>query len=898
MKATIPNFKAIERKIQLFGFIIFSFFGAYGQNPSDGCSGVPSLTVNSTCINTAYTLSGTYTNGGLINSATCVAGNDRDDGWYSFVATSTGTTINVTGNEARSVVVWTSCGGGTELGCNQATAGNTASVTVATTPGVTYYVQIHRRSGNGTANMNGNICLFESAPPPSACADMTINSTNFSQTGLTTCGFGDDYSSANACGSSYMNGDDIVIAYTPTTTECVSFTLSNTDTWVGIFLTDDCPNAGGVTCLASNTNSAGNPSISGFNVTAGTTYYLTVSTFPAPQCTDFDLNIAACPPPGVCGDITVNTTYYSQTGLTTCGFGDDYSSANACGSSYMNGDDIVIAYTPTTTECVQIALSNTGTWVGVFLTDGCPNDAGVNCLASATNSAGNPVIGGYTVTAGTTYYITVSTFPSPQCTPFGISIAACPPPPPNDECSNAISVPVTPQGGACSSTAGYITNATTSSQANTCGGTADDDVWYSFVATSTDVQIDLTGISGSTSDMYFSVYAGSCGAPGVPLLCSDPNSGQVSGLTIGNTYFIRIYSWTSTGGQNVNFNLCVGEIGPCGIASTTEDYCPYAATLTQGPGSWTSTTYDYYTADLPGNVNSVFCGSIENNSWYQFTALSTTEVFNITNVSACANGWGVQMQVYDVTTNASGCCTNFASMSNCYNPGTTTLGTVTATGLTIGNTYILMVDGNAGDNCAFTISGWTATGIILPVELMDFGGISREIENIIHWKTATEQNNDYFEIQRSYDGLSYENIGTRKGKGTTTEVQNYVFNDGDVRNGVVYYRLKQYDFDGKSQTSETISLNRQYLSKGISSIYPNPAEQNVTVELSTANLHGKIILRLMSMEGKVLRIDEINNYSDVLLHKLNIAGLTEGMYILQLSDENGFSQTKRLIKKQ
>lgn len=730
------------------------------------CGSAPNLPINTSCVPQGFNNNEDGTAPEFV--ASCASGGTSyEDAWYTVIGTGNTITINVTGtNRDYTLAAWSGCGTG-QLACTNQVSGVNGSISFPTSAGVTYYVQIQRRSGNNAQNLTGNICAFDPLyVPPSACADMTINTTTFSQTGLTTCGFGDDYSSSNACGSLYMNGDDIVIAYTPTTSECVSFTLSNTGTWVGIFLTDDCPDAGGVNCLASNTNSGGNPSISGFNVIAGTTYYLTVSTYP-----------------------------------------------------------------------------------------------------------------------------------SPQCTPFDISIAACPPPPPNDECTNAISVPVTPQGGSCSSTAGYITNATTSSQANTCGGTADDDVWYSFVATSNDVQIDLTGISGSTSDMYFSVYAGTCGAIGAPLLCSDPNSGQVSGLTIGNTYFIRIYSWTSTGGQNVNFNLCVGEIGPCGIASSTEDYCPYAATLTQGPGSWTSTTYDYYTADLPGNINSVFCGSIENNSWYQFTALSTTEVFNITNVSSCTNGWGVQMQVYDVTTNASGCCTNFTSMSNCYNPANTTLGTVTATGLTIGNTYILMVDGNAGDNCAFTISGWTATGIILPVELIDLGAISREIENIIHWKTASEQNNDFFEIQRSYDGINFVTIGTEQGKGTTNEEHSYYFSDDDVRNGVVYYRLKQHDFDGKTQTSETISLNRNYLKKGISSIYPNPADQNVTVELSTSELNGKIILELKGMDGKTIRFDEIENYSDVILHSLNIESLAKGMYILHLYDQNGFSQTKRLTKK-
>jgi hypothetical protein len=113
-----------------------------------------------------------------------------------------------------------------------------------------------------------------------------------------------------------------------------------------------------------------------------------------------------------CNDLTVNTTTYSNTGLTTCGFGDDFSSTDACGSSYMGGDDYVIVYTPTTTGNIDITLSNTGTWVGLFVTDLCPNNAGATCISSNTASGGNPSITGLSVTAGTTYYITVSTWPS------------------------------------------------------------------------------------------------------------------------------------------------------------------------------------------------------------------------------------------------------------------------------------------------------------------------------------------------------------------------------------------------------------------------------------------------------------------------------------------------------
>lgn len=177
----------MKKLIISLGVVIITLLcnSVFSQNPSDGCTGVPSLTVNGSCTTTAYSLPGSYSNGGLIMSGTCVAGNDRDDGWYQFTATATSTTIDLTGDRARAVVIWTSCAGGTELGCDEQAAGTTASVTVTTIIGITYSIQVHRRGGNNTAAMAGTICVYDT--PASYC---TPAPTSVDGTGITniTCG--------------------------------------------------------------------------------------------------------------------------------------------------------------------------------------------------------------------------------------------------------------------------------------------------------------------------------------------------------------------------------------------------------------------------------------------------------------------------------------------------------------------------------------------------------------------------------------------------------------------------------------------------------------------------------------------------------------------------------------
>ena len=117
--------------------------------------------------------------------------------------------------------------------------------------------------------------------------------------------------------------------------------------------------------------------------------------------------------------VSVGSIPYGATGLTTCGSGDDYDSGDACGSLYMGGEDYVFEYTPTAAESINLSLSNTLTWTGILVTEGCP-DSGP-CVGAGTSSAGNPSVT-VDLSAGVTYYFIVSTYPTPDCTPFDISI--------------------------------------------------------------------------------------------------------------------------------------------------------------------------------------------------------------------------------------------------------------------------------------------------------------------------------------------------------------------------------------------------------------------------------------------------------------------------------------------
>ncbi len=883
-------------------FISSSF--SQSNTPCNG-SGAPALPVNSSCSYTAGTTVGATQQTNGFNFGTPSCGLMGPDVWYSFTAPASGSvTIDTQAGSITDGVMAlyssTPCDNVSwaQIACDDDSGAGLMPQIVqgALSPGTTYYIRFWRYGG-GTGTFG--ICVVENPPPPPCAGDITVNTTSYTQTGLTTCGFGDDYSSTDACGSSYMNGDDIVIAYTPTTTECVNITLTNTSSWVGLFITDGCPGDAGVNCLASATASGGNPFISSFNVAAGVTYYITVSTWPSPQCTPFDISIAPCPPPPANDECTAATPLTvnpdQNCGTTTAGtiaYATPSYQSNSCGGA-SDDDDVWYSFVATgtthTIDLLNVSGSTTDLYHSVWAV-GCGSIGSTTAiLCSDPNSS---TLTG--LTPGVTYYVRVYSFGSTaQTTTFDICIGTPPPPPPNDDPCGAIALPV---NASCSYTASgnYSATATTGPPAPGCGSFSGGDVWYTVTVPATGTVI-LNSNTGTMTDGAMAVYSGTCGSLSL-IACDDdssPNGAMpmltVGGQTPGATLYVRFWGF---GGNFGNYGICAYEgqpMGPCGN-QLNEDFCDAPAFLTQGPGSWGSSTYPYYTYDMPGNAGSIFCGSVENNSWYEFTAQNTTETFSFA-VSNCVNSSGIQAQVYEVVTDVNGCCTNFTSMSNCWNPGTMTSGTVTATGLTVGNNYILMVDGYAGDNCDFTVTNWTATGIQLPVELLNFRAVALPRMNVVEWETASEENCDRFDILRSFDGINYQKIGEVKGAGNSTNLLSYSFEDEDIHTGAVYYKLNQFDLNGSSYKTEPVALNRSISQEGLLASYPNPATSTIFVEVN-----GKTsdLVELLDIRGMVVDSRELQKAEFVQL-QFDVTKLDGGVYFIRYTSTNGTTMTNKIV---
>lgn len=146
---------------------------------------------------------------------------------------------------------------------------------------------------------------------------------------------------------------------------------------------------------------------------------------------------------------------------------------------------------------------------------------------------------------------------------FGICVTLPPPPPANDDCAAATNLTVNPDLSCAASTTGTTISGTATAgvPAPTCAATGvNDDVWYTFTATGTIHRITLTNLSGIVTDMAMALYSGAC-AGLTQVQCSDPNTLTVNGLTAGQTYYVRV--WTvSTTNNGANFTICVGTPPP------------------------------------------------------------------------------------------------------------------------------------------------------------------------------------------------------------------------------------------------------------------------------------------------------------------------------------------------
>ena len=111
--------------------------------------------------------------------------------------------------------------------------------------------------------------------------------------------------------------------------------------------------------------------------------------------------------------------------------------------------------------------------------------------------------------------------------------------------------------------------------------------------------------------------------------------------------------------------------------------------------------------------------------------------------------------------------------------------------------------------CATANSAYVTITVVngLPIELLYFSVVDCKTGNLLSWSTASERNNNYFNIEKTKDGKDWSSIMTENGAGNSSNILYYSFVDENVESIINYYRLKQTDYDGKFKYSEIISID-------------------------------------------------------------------------------------------
>lgn len=170
----------------------------------------------------------------------------------------------------------------------------------------------------------------------------------------------------------------------------------------------------------------------------------------------------------------------------------------------------------------------------------------------------------------------------------------------------------------------------------------------------------------------------------------------------------------------------------------------------------------------------------------------------------------------------------------------------------------------------------------LPVNLTSFNGTKTgEINALLNWSTAAEINSKVFEIERSFDNVEFNAIGSVQAAGNSRDVKHYIFEDRGAlaKENTAYYRLKMVDRDATFQYSKTVQVSREELGEAIV-LAPNPFKNQFTVSNVVAN----DVLTMIDMNGKEVASFKVQHNGDFAAKVPN--DVKAGIYLIKVSGSN------------
>ena|GEM_PF-631802 len=540
---------------------------------NDECAGAINVPVNASCVNPT---AGTYVAAGqsLPATANCGLATTTRDVWYTFTATGPTQIITVSGNLGAVIDVRSgTCASSTSVFC--ATTFNAQGLVVSgLTSGQAYYLRLYPNNNIQPTPQNGNFTLcIQPGPPPSAndeCATavpVAVVQSCATSTNGTVASATQSLPPTSACGNNVTTAADVwysFVASAPTQL----ITLTSRFAAIMDVRSGTCASSTSRFCTAVFQNTATGTVVGG--LTTGQTYYIRIyangNTQPTPANATFTLCINPAPTAPAndeCAqaqNIPVTATCASPLAGSVEGASQSLAPTAACGLNNVVAQDVWYTFTATG-PTHQITMFSLFPAVLDVRAGTCTNSSSIFCTTGFQNNTTTSLVGG--LTTGQTYFVRVyangNQQPSSLNASFSLCITPGPTPPANDECATAIPLTI---GSTCTPTNGSVAAASQSlPPSTTCGfgGNVANDVWYSFVATAASQSITLAPQFAAVLDVRSGTCANSTGIFCANVQGTAPSTQLLGGLTVGQTYYIRVYSATMVQpiGNAATFTLCL-----------------------------------------------------------------------------------------------------------------------------------------------------------------------------------------------------------------------------------------------------------------------------------------------------------------------------------------------------
>lgn len=450
--------------------------------------------------------------------------------------------------------------------------------------------------------------------------------------------------------------------------------------------------------------------------------------------------------------------------------------------------------------------------------------------------------------AGQTLYLRVWGYNSEEGAEFAICLWD-PPIPANDNCADAIDLPV---GETCTMQqfSGYYATPDVSGTAPSagCGFYQGGDIWFTFeMPSSGELRIDRNNIGGNAQ---YAVYSGTCGNMEV-VNCAQLDDGRtiVEPDLAGETLYLRVWGYNTE--EGAEFELCLWD-----PPVPANDLCANAIPLAVGDTcDFSGFSSRYATTDTVGTAPSPGCGFYQGGDvWFTLDVPPSGKIhLERQNVSGNA-----QFAIYE------GTCGNFSSVISCAQLSSQM--EIDEPSLASETVYLRVFGYNSEEGAEFEFCAYDTTCVSADVSIIQVG-------------------NEFWSQESGQGPYTYLWIGCNNTSDPLTTESTF------TPTGAGDYAVVLTSNVGCIDTSSCVNVeitDIEQSSKSLVEIYPNPSDGFVRIDLSTTNENG--LVEIVSVDGSLVNSFVVRNDSKLVEFNLNA-----GVYIVKWASENGHVSAKRLV---